>query len=1206
MELQHSYIDLLNPDLIDLSLIMNHGKYEEDIKEMLHQKTNIQPSISSTLDDLFVKQYFKQRNTQRCSRTNNTFLFFGLTKISSGAGSKWVHILEKKLKITPDQYKKGIWNFSFEGEAKVNPILLKFIEEEASLVANPNLARLKDWINYKEKQTESLTESLFNQAGTLRSEDIGLPSIATITADEHLDFYLCSLIGRKEMAYKIEPARVAETLNSFHRSPKKHGPRHDIEVSYPFMDSEQKEISKSLEDRKLAMVHCQNYSDTASVLHQLIIQSLEQGERILVLSDRYAFLENLFSELPINQKIILNQNWSDEPVLKKILKSSIDKALISNKPDARSYKLHKQQTNRQLSRLEQYATEMSQATFGPLKWIELIGHYMENQLLTDKSILSAQLNSANFEFNHTEYKKLLQTIENLWPSHEKVDHKADHFSIFRDELFTKTGKHQSKKIFMDAAQKFKEAVDTTRKDLQNIINHYSELYRDQLDNCYLNLNKATIALMDKIQDAQAEFGSNFLLHKSRVSSMGILLSKQAKKEQQTIKTIINDYKELQELTTTGLYQERPIKDLVYLKNIKSIFEQLDLFKTDLENWRQDSLTIIQTELKRFSKKHHINHDGLKQNIIDLEARLKACFKTFKALQLFKDPPHDYLLTYPKRLNQFNALALEVEKLYQDMESFDEIYEWTRKWLLLSKKEQELIQGLIDTKTGKWQAAFKSWYFNKVIERNLSGDKLLDKDSIEKAIQQIIDHYPLLLQQINDKWHSDLAQQYNQLSRKLRKKLEKQPLPTESDDTLHQKEIQALFQTAFPLMFSSTKNWEKQAQGAFKFDRVLILEHEEVSSELYQSICPKVESLILFTFGQTQNPNGLAYHLDQMPLVRKRTMRGKYFSTCLKLSHKAPYYTNRPFARQIDLHCTQGVFDPQTRLNDKEVDKVMHLLNTIEIDKSTRIYPKTGILCFTEAQRNQIWSYINELSARKDSIGEKVRQLERNGLQVGFLSDLMGYSFNRLIISTTFSAVDMDRCFIDPFEFVNSRNLLLGINWCKYNKATHIDLVYSSIPNNVQGKMDHNPGGKMVIQFIEDFEQLEQGTSHGGSHYFNDFDQEFLEENKFALRLQEMLRQYYPLNQLRLDYELFGLEFPLCILPENLESKATLLVFDKIISTEKQISFIWDNYYANKLNKAGFPIVHINTTDFWKSPETALNILLDKLKAIPSQAEDIMN
>lgn len=156
-------------------------------------------------------------------------------------------------------------------------------------------------------------------------------------------------------------------------------------------------------------------------------------------------------------------------------------------------------------------------------------------------------------------------------------------------------------------------------------------------------------------------------------------------------------------------------------------------------------------------------------------------------------------------------------------------------------------------------------------------------------------------------------------------------------------------------------------------------------------------------------------------------------------------------------------------------------------------------------------------------------------------------------------------------------------------------------------MDHNPGGKMVLEFIADFEHLEQSTKHGGSHYFNDFDQELLDENKFAIRLQEMLRQYYPLNQLRLDYELFGLEFPLCILPENLDGKATLLVFDKIISTEKQVSFIWDNFYTNKLRKAGFPIVHIDTIDFWKSPEKALNILLDKLKTIPSQAtEDIMN
>jgi hypothetical protein len=243
----------------------------------------------------------------------------------------------------------------------------------------------------------------------------------------------------------------------------------------------------------------------------------------------------------------------------------------------------------------------------------------------------------------------------------------------------------------------------------------------------------------------------------------------------------------------------------------------------------------------------------------------------------------------------------------------------------------------------------------------------------------------------------------------------------------------------------------------------------------------------------------------MPLVKNYQLNGKYYITCLKLQAQAPFVQSKSFVRSVKLHETNGLFDCKTQTNTVEADTVMHLLNNIEIDKQTRVFGKTGILCFTPAQRNLIWDYVRVIAKRTDEVGESIRQLERNGLQIGCLDDLLGMEFDRLIISTTFSYLPDSESFTDPFDYCSPRALMLGIQWCTFSKAKYIDLVYTQVPNQITALLEHNPGASMVLNFQNKMNKLCESISEGGGYFFRNFEPNTTPVQQLAQKIQATLR-----------------------------------------------------------------------------------------------------
>ncbi len=1175
---------------IDLFLSLN----ESDIIKLKALIAGDEDTISVNAEsagDQFLTHLFEQKNNLRKKGLTDTFLTVGLVGLKIQDELQWNHLLQVPILLQQTSTKANLWTIKREAPLTLNPKLPNLFEENEHIVQDLYKCISKEAPN--ELDFEALTKLLSNHL--LSASAAPLPSnqsleeinIATIIPS-------CLLNIEKERFVEPDQIKIITHLKEFAKKAKVLQQRNDLEICYPFLDSEQYALSKELETQPLALIQCHHYAEPNPFINQLIIKGLEKGERILVLSDRKARLSSLYNDLPIDQKCMLPKDWQTDPLVKRIVHTNIKKSTISEKPNGQSFLLQKQKANRFYTAFDQYAKAYNTPIFGHLNWIDLIGQFLTYQDIVDKKILAPLINSTKFEFSQEEFNQLNSFVEQAVKCFQAVNLDHSFFYSFQETWFTQSDLVNTKKFFNTAIEQIKSDTSDLLADIQSLIDTYAELYRDQLDELYLNLHRQTkkvIALTTDTQTALGQFNTN---NKLKANYFINMFSKRSREQSQYIKAIEQGYELLQESLSAQDLIDARLPVFQSIPDLTLLLEKLESFEQELDQWRSNNFNQIQEEFKRFSKKHHWSNPKIDAWIQAIEDKINTYFGALKQLNLFKTPPVDHLLTYSKRLQQLQQILQEAKVFEQKMENFGARYEWTRVWLLAQPQEKELIQALIHTNSDQWLAALGSWYLNKVIEKNIHGDRTFKQEELKDFIGTVLDFYPKLLGQINNQWLQNLAKDFNGLSRKDKKQLIQgleEQASTQPSDVFN-----TLTQTAIPLIYAQLDHYTNTSYESLQFDKIVLLEEAFIPANIVERICEQSKSILVFTQIPPNDPKSISFYLDQMPLVKNYQLNGKYYNTCLKLQAQAPFVQSKSFVRSINLHETNGVFDCKTQTNTVEADTVMHLLNNIKIDKQTRVYGKTGILCFTSAQRNLIWDYVRVIAKRTDEVGESIRQLERTGLQIGCLDDLLGMEFDRLIISSTFSYLPDSEVFVDPFDYCSPRALMLGIQWCTFSKAKYIDLVYAQAPNQITTLLEHNPGAAMVLNFQNKMNSLSESISQGGGYFFRNFEPNTAPVQKLAQKIQTTLRSSIPLNRVRLDFELYGIEFPLVILPDQLNTKPSLLIFDHLISNEKDTWYLWDYFYIKRLIEEDFNIIHFNSTDFWKRPQASINQLMEQIHA----------
>ena len=141
-------MEILHPANIDLFQVLDTEQYE-DIVELISLKRQSVQLSSSTLEDLFIATFFKQRNQYRINQSNPVSLFFGIVHLINEVGEKeWVPVFEQKIKLIQDPYKNGIWNIKTADKLKLSNQLSLVLEKDSEAKnEHPPLLRLKDIIH---------------------------------------------------------------------------------------------------------------------------------------------------------------------------------------------------------------------------------------------------------------------------------------------------------------------------------------------------------------------------------------------------------------------------------------------------------------------------------------------------------------------------------------------------------------------------------------------------------------------------------------------------------------------------------------------------------------------------------------------------------------------------------------------------------------------------------------------------------------------------------------------------------------------------------------------------------------------------------------------------------------------------------------------------------------------------------------------------
>ena len=305
----------------------------------------------------------------------------------------------------------------------------------------------------------------------------------------------------------------------------------------------------------------------------------------------------------------------------------------------------------------------------------------------------------------------------------------------------------------------------------------------------------------------------------------------------------------------------------------------------------------------------------------------------------------------------------------------------------------------------------------------------------------------------------------------------------------------------------------------------------------------------------------------------------------------------------------GLYESQQ--NRKEAEEIIKLLkNGINSNFSV------GIATFNLTQRNLILTLISNERVSDKEFHSKMTLFEQNGFFVKNLENIQGDEKDVIIISTTFG-VKADGKFLMNFGPLGKQNghrlfnviitrakikvfLVTSIPEQKipeyrerlelYRKVdgrtalmAYLDYSKAVSNNNEQGKAE-------ILQFIKSKISLGQSNLTGASTG--------LTESPFEEEVYAWLAEAIGVERVKLQYKCGGFRIDMVVFPKDKTSNVKLAIeCDGAAYHSDQLSWHYDIYRQDQLEKENFIFHRIWSTNWWRKPEKEFESLLDVINSL---------
>ncbi|MEM7105368.1 MAG: hypothetical protein AAF502_19675 [Bacteroidota bacterium] len=963
-----------------------------------------------------------------------------------------------------------------------------------------------------------------------------------------------------------------------------------------------------------------NGTGKAHTLSAIVSNLLSQGKRCLVVGNNPFDLQAVKSQL---SSIGLTELCLiiSEPELERnhFIEEIKHNAATAKNPvnfDADAYDLLISLCLRDEVRLKEIHTTLNKVIYEDDAWAGMAGKFLESHHIQERSLLNSMLSPDGFTFSPESYELMVEAIqecERLYKDLNTLKHplEALNNNIFQDNSEEEAIEHTEFEI-----QKFEQRAGNLYHRFIGMLENYRQELNNHYTDYYETLREKSLSIKAGIKDYSNQYGTDFqdadAITNTKLKLQG-LFSKRPKNILETKKMVLEQYEKLKKDLKRRPYFEFSFDDI---KSSGSGFEKingsLEAFDESLKTWSQTIPKEVDNKVTWLNSTTVIKPLSKYQELVEELEKDYAEFVTeFNESELFEKQFTAKAGPLKEKLEFLSSVVDQIELIKYNLQDFGKFFPWKHYWLTISGMPQKLVEALIKVRPSNWIAAFESWFFHHLLDRNYdetipnSGQLLHQATEDRGRLNKLMPKKILAAFRSMRNERYDLLKQVNKpLFNKLFSKKNKGIIAETTLGDLMQEDM-ATTTAFFPVLLMSPKAANNILAGsADNFDLVAFSDAGQMNfkdcvnllnqadlkflfanphySEVIASALGKGQKTLL-QYGREMKfmeHNLPYYHHDMTPFVG--LLERKVFNAEFK---KLPKPEKIPEIRYMTV---QGNYFPNKATNEEEAQQILALLSEVKplVGKQ---YPAVGIVCFTAAQEELINRYFKRIKFEKQQGVKVIWRLEEAGMSVCPIYDLNQYAFDILFVSTVFDTSNNEltkdfRSLDRPLALCAFQDLLMypakQLTICT---SIEPDFLRSHLPN----EEDEYTGLHILADYLDLARDLSRfpmepiplplATTYSG--------QESHDESRLLLirEIIESICLYIDPERVESHMSIGSVPLDLVIHPLYEKEPPIAIRCDGFFTSETPGAYLWDHQVETMLEEAGYYFIPIWSVNWWRQP-----------------------
>jgi hypothetical protein len=921
------------------------------------------------------------------------------------------------------------------------------------------------------------------------------------------------------------------------------------------------------------------------VIRQILTNAFSNGDKVLIVSDKIeplAKAQQTLEQLPIQvPNFLITNPWIDKNLLLDLLRNMADR-LATPSPAPASFNLTTGKCLRHFEKLEKAYHALHRPILGEDNWTELVGRFLHNQRLEGKELLSSQLHPEEFEWNEEEHPQLSEIIEQCYPLFQPINTLKHPLTVLHPSIFQSRSEKDAEAYVEQQLQLHLDRL----KELQLSFMHRTDIYTARLHELYENYYQKFSRHIQKLKDLIADHSNQFGKEFEEAGSLGLksIFSSRARQIKEAREEVAGSLEELRARFASKSYFDFDFAPLRERQKVDQVAAQLEQFEDELNKWRLQIPNQVQEELLRLNRKNARPELELSESVGDLEDQLEDSLEALNLMEVFAVPFSHKMLTIPKKLRYLENTIEHLENTQLSMRDFQPFYHWQKNWLSLDHLQKKLITALIRVKSKNWKVAFNSWYFHQYLNHHYTDDLPGSSESLEAFTKNLSELIGLLPQQGNHLTSQNrnaafrkAKRQNKQLFQRLFSKNNKTAAADSAFAQLFSDGITEIsaFYPCLLMTAESAAELLKEVKDGFEW--IILLESDHLSSEGISHFLEAGKRSVFVTHEGLGTPSDLELFLSNHTDIIKHTLPPAQQDD--SSSHFWP---------EVYLENVSGQFDETTNANETEAQRIVTLLNSIQ-KTPQRTYPSVGIVTFTLSQRDLIASYLQQIKHRNTAGAETIAQLERNGLMVLCLDELIGLSFDQLLISTTFGPGNASGTITRELRQLESLRGQKAMKHLLFTRPTVIRLIHS-LPEGFISQLAEKAAPNSAFHwwslYLKQLDLVQRQDLQGYYELHSQLiptEEANAPDSVFMDMVEKEMEPYFGLQRLQRNTPFEDIYLPLSIASQHHPEQHYLIHTDLFFARTPYTSFRWEFEKRQALKKADYRILPIWSVNWWKDP-----------------------